>query len=584
MMNIWNGSWDFSENMLNGFGHLDQWDDILLQDVIFNEYEYTIIFDAFLRSGYEPEQFHFILNYNTGYSVMEIGSSPSSSHYIDSAGNWSNLDLAFPLDRWAKVHMSVSGGKIDLWVDGDVITSDSVMMSPYLEQIGFGLFSHSSAQFDNIQIFNTAFPPEIPPTTDQVFYDEYWDYDLWNRYHAEYGVGVEWIVEEDRLCGVLSSTAVAGFEWLVTGGLEFIPDLQTATIDVDFDIHHTSPNDEIYLLSWRFNSGGNVLYVSYSAERKEIMIGSFDPTGYHEIKNSYYLDEQLTWGHLTVAIGVKEGTQTTDVFLTHMDNGPWIVLSYEETSIFGCGNVGVGMKRDGDPQMDTRVYWDNLMVRKGYYAPNIGPGPGGPKPEEYGVKEGDTFTYQITRLGPGTQINLAGWFSNKMTSETSLLASQGDVIKLVVTGFLDYGIEIEVYQNNLFVINGTSNFFFLPINTDLSNFGMFEGGTVVQEGDQYLYVMTFYDDTTNNATVGSITGEVEFRWDVTTGVLETVEVTSGLVPSEGELFDDFYFELTSSDTDGGTNTIPNLTSGWDIVTVLGILLILPIYLRKKKRN
>ena len=575
-----NGNWDFNGNMLNGIGvSSDSWDDIVLNDMIFYEHDYTIIFDVLLHPGYGAEQFHFIFNYNTGYAVMELSSDTSMSHYIDTTGIWSNLNISFPLGYWAKVHMAISGGKVDLWVDTEVIYSESVMMAPYLEQIGFGLYANSSAQFDNILIYNTAFGPDIPSDTEQIFHDDYSDYNLWNRYVPIYGSEIQWNVIGDSLEGKYPENASADYGWIITQGFEFVPDLDSFTIKVKFDVKHTS-QDEIFLLNWGFSTYPEVQTIKYSPHTQMLYFGSQGDIGDFYSYNSYSPDEPLTWGELVVAVDVKDGFQHTDVFLSTMGSDYWGIFSHEENMIYDGGNIGFGMKRY-EPTTETLVYWDELDYRRGYCPPDGDPSPEGPKLEDFGVKIGDTFTYQLMHLGPSTEINLNMWFYHDTTSfETSFFVSEGDEIKLVITGFLDYNIEMDVYQNDIYMLTAVGSFFFLPINANVTDIKMFDGGYVDQYGDQYTYTMAFENETTS-----TITGEVEFRWDVTTGVLESVEVISGLVEAGEVFFDDFYFELISSTADIGTDTdsIPNLTPGWDLVSVMSIFLILPIYLRKRNR-
>jgi hypothetical protein len=452
------------------------------------------------------------------------------------------------------------------------------MISPYLEKIGFGLYANSSAQFDNILIYNTAFPAGIPSDTDEIFHDDYSDYDLWNRYVSIYGTEIQWNIIEDRLEGQYPDDATPNYGWLITQGLEYTPELASYTIKVKFDIIHTS-TDEIFLLGWGFDTRTDPFAVKYNPSIQMLSLGSQNDIGSFSSYNSYTLDEPLTWGELIVAVGVKDGFQHTDVYLSTMDSSFKQIMSHEENVVYSGGNIGVGMIRS-EYTTETLVCWDELDYRRGYHGPDMGPGPDPPTLEDFGVKIGDTFTYQLTRLGPATQFNLAVWFNtDSSTLEDSFLISQGDKIKLIITEFKDYGIFVDVYQNDGFLLNARNNFFFLPINTDLTNLKMFDDGVVVHSGDQYMSTMTFRNETTD-----LITGEVEFRWDNTTGVLETVEVTSGVVLADNVLFDNFYFELTSSTADSGTNTIPSLTPGWDIVTVMGSFLILPIYLRKRNRN
>jgi len=87
-----NGMWDFLDNRLNGLGTSGDWDDIVLADTIFNLSDYTVIFDVNLLSGFGEEQFHFIFDYYSGHTVMELGSTSGYSHYIDTFGSWYDFE------------------------------------------------------------------------------------------------------------------------------------------------------------------------------------------------------------------------------------------------------------------------------------------------------------------------------------------------------------------------------------------------------------------------------------------------------------------------------------------------------------
>ncbi|MHA2155098.1 MAG: hypothetical protein ACXABU_07150 [Candidatus Hodarchaeales archaeon] len=127
-----NGTWNFLDNRLNGISTNGEWDDIVLADTVFNMSEYTVVFDVNLQSGYGEEQFHFIFNYYSGYTVMELGSTSGYSHYIDSYGGWYDFDYQFPTDKWAIVHMAVASGQLDLWINGEQILSSMTMNIPNL--------------------------------------------------------------------------------------------------------------------------------------------------------------------------------------------------------------------------------------------------------------------------------------------------------------------------------------------------------------------------------------------------------------------------------------------------------------------
>ena len=111
------------------------------------------------------------------------------------------------------------------------------MNAPLLQNIGFGLYSYSSAMFDNIHVYLGSHRPE-PQVDDTVFYDNFTSYNL-DSYVATGGLPVEWHVENERLYGHYYGNGSSDRGWLMTNDLEVYENLHSYTIEVDYDIQLT---------------------------------------------------------------------------------------------------------------------------------------------------------------------------------------------------------------------------------------------------------------------------------------------------------------------------------------------------------
>ncbi len=575
---VMNGTWDFLDNSLNGISTNEMWDDIVLDDTIFNMSEYTVIFDVNLLSGYGEEQFHFIFNYYSGYAVMELGSTSGYSHYIDSYGGLYDFDYQFPTDKWAIVHMVVAGGQLDLWVNGEPVISSMMMNVPNLEDVGFGLYYNSSARFDNIHVYTGYHAPPDQPTDETIYYDDFASYNL-DPYVWYGGPEGNWDIENEWLRGYYFNNVSSESGWLTTSGLEIHEDLYSYTIEVDYDIH--SANGDILLLGWRFNSGADVQYVRYSYQRNVLEFGAQNEVGDKSTFYSMPMESQLTWGRLIVAVAVESDKQITQIFLQEEELEPYIIFTNDDFGVFKCGNIGFGFDNQ-EINMETLVFWDNIWIRKGFYPPKIDEKPDESfTQEDFSISVGDTFIYSLTEYsGASTEVDLTGWFRNKNTEESIPLSlAQGDQLKLIMFDFVEWGIEVEIHKNtDDYIGNGINNFLFLPIYGNLSNFKMFDNTNLVEESDYYRLTWNY------NETQPSDDGVLEFQWNKQTGVLEKLELISGSISTNGSEISIFKFELMESftgETTDGT-TIPSLSPGWEFISIMGVIISVPILSRRKR--
>jgi hypothetical protein len=572
------GIWDFQDNKLNGIGTSGIWDDIILDDTIFNMSEYTVIFDVNLLSGFGEEQFHFIFNYYSGHAVMELGSTPGYSHYIDSYGGWYDFEYQFPTDKWAIVHIAVTGGQLDLWVNEEHIISSMTMNVPNLEDIGFGLFSNSSAQFDNIQVYTGYHTPPDQPTDETIYYDDFASYNL-DPYIWFGSPETDWFVENESLRGYYFNNGTSESGWLTTTGLETYEDLYCYTIEVDFNIQYV--NGDIILLGWRFNSDSEFYYIRHSYQRNSLEFISQNSVGEKSNYGSIVLENELTWGRFNVAVSLENGKQITDVFLQHEDQAPFVTFSYENFDLVKCGNIGFGFEQH-DLYTESLVFWDNIWIRRGFYPPKIDDKTDeGYSQEDYFVTTGDSFIYTLTEYnGELAEGNLTGWFRETDTEYSiPLFLAQGDKLKLKVFDFLEWGIEVEVYKNtDEYLGNGINNFLFLPIHGDLTTFRLMENTQLVEETDFYRLSW--------NYTEGGVSddGVLEFLWNKQTGVLEKLELISGSISPEGSEISMFKFELIESIIveSPDETTIPTLSPGWKFISILGVIISIPILSRRKR--
>ncbi|MHA2107839.1 MAG: hypothetical protein ACW99R_09070 [Candidatus Hodarchaeales archaeon] len=573
-----NGTWNFLDNRLNGIRTNGEWDDIVLADTVFNMSEYTVVFDVNLQSGYGEEQFHFIFNYYSGYTVMELGSTSGYSHYIDSYGGWYDFDYQFPTDKWAIVHMAVASGQLDLWINGEQILSSMTMNIPNLEDIGFGLYSNSSAQFDNIQVYTGYHTPPDQPTDETIYYDDFASYNL-DPYSWYGGPEGNWEIENEWLRGYYYSNISSESGWLTTTTIETHEDLYSYTIEVDYDIHLA--NGDIMLLGWRFNSGEDVQFIRYSYQRNVLEFGSEDAVGEQFTYHSMSMESQLTWGRLIVAVAVESDKQMTQIFLQEEELEPYKILTHDDFNVIKCGNIGFGFDSQ-EINTETLVYWDNIWIRQGFYPPKIDEMPDDSfSSEDFSVSSGDAFIYRLTEYsGASSEVDLTGWFRKTDVEENiPLFLAQEDQLKLKVVDFVEWGIEVEVHKNtDEYIGNGINNFFFLPIHGNLTNFKMFENTFLVEESD-------FYRLSWNYTEAGnSDDGVLEFLWNKQTGVLEELELVSGSISPEGSEISIFKFELIESITEENTDdtTIPSLSPGWEFISILGVIISIPIVSRRKR--
>ncbi len=572
-MNPYNSSWNFANGTLNGYGLISEWDDIVLDD-LFNLSDYTVVFDVLLFSGYGEDQFHFIFDYYSGYTVMELGSTPGYCHYIDRYGGWYDFSYNFPLDKWATVYLIAEFGQLELWVNDEMILSNMTMNVPILENIGFGFYSYSAGHFDNLYVYSGIHRPDQQPVDDTIFYDEFSRYNLgpyvWTH-------SVNWSIDNYWLRGY-SNPGDKG--WLMTTDLDIHEDLYEYTIELDYDIHIA--NGDILLLGWRMNSSTDFHFIRYSPQRDLLEYGYENEIAQKFTIYTKPMDYRLTWGRLYVATRVDGDQQFTEVFLQEEDHNPYLAFTYDETNLYKCGNIAFGIDSTGIYN-ETLVFWDNIWIRRGFYPPKIDDKPidEGFTMDDFAISSGDTFTFELSEYtGVEPEVDLTGWFRDVTVDESLPLSlAQGDQLAINVFDFVDWGIEVEVYKNSDdYIGKGVSNFLFLPIYGNLSNFRMFEGTSIVVESDAYSLTWNYSD---NNA---SDDGILEFRWSKMTGVLESLELISGSISPEGSAITTFLFELVDSTTDGpdDNTTIPTISPGWEFISLMGILISIPILSRRKR--
>jgi hypothetical protein len=540
-MNEWNATYGFWDGKLHIDGMVSQWDDFLLTDPIFNLPEYTIKFHVYLKSGYAygTDQFHFILNYNTGYAVMELGSDVWACHYIDSNDNWSYLNYSFPLDQWMKVQIAAKDGKLDLWIDGEYIHSEKPFLNaPVLEQIGFGLFEYSSAQFDDLEVYSSYQSPDgsqggFKPEDFAIHGDDTFTYQLIRYSGSE---------TEANLTGWFRDVSTEeSMPFYLSVGDEFemtIFEIWESGVVVDIyknDIYEGQVKSNFFFLpiysdlsNFKMFEGVPLAENSeqYFVIANEGNIGSTTPCVlefYWDISNGVLTNLELTSGSLTF----EDGSIISDFYMKLEDS-------------------------------------------------STGPG------RKFGISVEDTFIYQLEEYaGSEPELDLTGWFRDD-SSETALNFSlaPGDELKLIVLEFIDYRVRVSVYKNNNHIGEGLTDFFFLPINDITSDFEPFESSPLNDAGDTYFATLP------ENYTGSTTPVQIEFTWYKDSGILSRIELMSGVVTrTDGSTISSFVFELTEAQTTPkDTYTNPLLTPAWELIPSLICLLALPIAFRKKRNR
>jgi hypothetical protein len=521
---IENGNWyiSTSEGILYGEGTSGSAWDTYYYEPPFYETDYTITFNAFLEAGFGAEQFYFCFNYDQSDKYrLELGSSVS--HIVNSSSPMFTLSYAFPKDKWVPIHIGVSIGEMKLWVNGEQLALDiTVIPAPELSRIAFGVSNGTHAHFDDITIYEGYKAPD-PVDPSAIFADNY-NKPAFSPLDSIYShIGLGWSIMDLQLFGDWPNT-----NWSSCRADVFFP-LEDVTIEFDYDVH-----------TWYSNTGGFSFRLTSSSHSDGGRFITFFENGSVWYTNTLAGESEHRPDnakisplpgktHVTIVFDLDSAIKVylDDVLVVEIPS-----IGYRESGLIGFGLY------------HAKVAFDNLFIQDGMHPPyKEDPS------SDWSVSVGDEFKYTLSEFSANTpDVDIGSWFSPPETPyDTSLFIQEGDELRIVVNGFYEDGIHVDVYINNMFEFTKVTNVFFLPIEAyqNLGETPTWGGLTLAEEPDFYTATMIVKNEET-----GAIQGEVAYYWLKSNGVLDNIILLSGTIPSSNqEVIDAFFFEITKGSAD-----------------------------------
>jgi hypothetical protein len=364
-------------------------------------------------------------------------------------------------------------------------------------------------------------PSAIAP--DDLVYSQYFDSADVGSWYGTNEWNSSWNFADGQLHG--NGMLPEWDDFLLTGPIFNLHEY-TVLFDVHLDLNRAHGADQFHFI-FNYNTGYAVMELGT------------------ETHACHYIDSAYYWSYLnysfptnqwmTVQIAAKDGK--LDLWIDDK-----YIHSESPMNAPVLEQIGFGL------YSYSNAHFDDFEVYSSYRTPD---GPhGGFKPEDFEIKQEDSFTYRMTSYsGSESEANLTGWFRDANTDHSMLFyLSQGEEFEMFVFEIWESGVVVDIYKNDEYEGHVISNFFFLPIYSDLTNFKMFEGTSLSENDDQYFVLA-------NEGDIKSTTPcTLEFYWDKSNGVLTDLKVTFGVITFEdGSFISGFHLELVDSTLDSGND-------------------------------
>ena len=557
------GNWYLANDLLYGNGStLGQWDSLALIAPIFNETEFTVLFNVYIDSGYGAEQFHFCFDYDLWDFRLELGSEYWASHYIFKDSTIS-LNYTVPLNKWVQVHVISSGEELNVWVDGFQINPGIYLPTHPLRQISFGIFDGAHIGFDDLSIFKGKEAP-IDPIGSTVIFDDNYDRPD-NSPLDKYVRSTDgWRIDGNRLIG-----DKPGDDWS-TCTIDVVFPLQDVTIEFDYEVIDWYTNFSVISFELTSEPNGRRFIDFYDSGT----VWYSTRTGESEHELSAVLSPLPLSGHITIVI----------------DANTWFKIYHHNVFLgeFGIpfrhsGNIGFGV-------YNAKVAFDNILVQTGQHYPGDSTEPPKDPAKYWGISVGDKFEYVLSKYsGTKADFDTGYWFlppNSSTTMETTMVQplsfsiAEGDKVAVMVLALLEQGVEVEVSLNDEPLLIADTTFFFIPIH-DLERPNMFNQD-FVDVGDYYQITLHGNSSGIGAGTVQSNLSEVVILWEKASGALKSVELMYGEYvadPLRENIITSFLFELTGSKMAEKSDDVPEtieLTPGFELLIGLVVVTFLPL--------